>query len=123
MFLIIQFKRGVEVYNENFKKVNIESEEGLKKVIEELKKEDPVLAEKLTKFYDKSCDLDRITEDIVKYILDPERINKSYEKAKASLAPLEHKLAETIKKFEVIIMIRTYSYIFYSTIVNLIIFI
>lgn len=87
--------------NDGFKKFNVETEGYLKKFNDEIKKEDAVLAEKLTKFHDKSSDLDRITEDIVKYVLDPERVNKTYEKAKVSLAPLEHKLAETIKKFEV----------------------
>jgi len=60
-----------------------------------------VLAEKLTKFYDKSCDLDRISEDIIKYVLDADKFSGAFDKAKAALRPVEHKLAESIKKFEV----------------------
>jgi len=56
------------------------------------------------KFYDKSCELDRITEDIVKYVLDADKVNGAVEKVKAALHPIEHKLAESVKKFETIIV-------------------
>jgi len=83
------------------KKVDIESEDYLKKNIEIIKKEDPVLGEKLTKFYEKTCDVDRIAEDIIKYVLDVDRVNGALDHAKGVLHPLEHKLVEAIKKFEV----------------------
>jgi len=89
------------VTNEYTKKFNIEGEEQLKKSIDIIKKEDSVLGDKLTKFYDKSCDLDRISEDIIKYVLDADKVSSTYDKAKAALRPIEHKLADSIKKFEV----------------------
>jgi len=103
-FLQTQYKRGAELTNEYLKKADIESEEELKKTIEIIKKEDPVLGEKLTKFYEKSVDLDRIAEDIVKYVLDADRINGALEKAKTALHPLEHKLVDAVKKFETIVL-------------------
>lgn len=60
-----------------------------------------MLGDKLTKFYEKSCDLDRISEDIIKYVLDADKFSGAADKAKATLRPIEHKLAESIKKFEV----------------------
>lgn len=83
------------------KKADIASEEQLKKCVEKIKKDDPVLAEKLNKFYEKSCDLDRISEDIVKYLLDEDRINNSFEKFRGIINPFIHKAAEGVKKFEV----------------------
>lgn len=83
------------------KQSDLEGEEELKKAVDIIKKEDPVLGEKLTKFYEKSCDLDRIFEDIVKYVLDADRVNSVLEKARTALRPTEHKLSETLKKFEV----------------------
>lgn len=83
------------------KKSDIESEEQLKRLIELMKKEDPLLAEKLTKFYEKSCDLDRISEDIIKYLSDVDKVNSAIEKFKSLLHPVEHKLTENIKRFEV----------------------
>lgn len=94
-------KRGVEIANEYIKKGNIESEDQLKKTVDIVKKEDPVLGDKLTKFYEKSCDLDRLSEEIVKYILDADKINGAFDKARGALRPLEHRLAESVKKFEV----------------------
>lgn len=91
----------MELLNEYFKKLDIESEDQMKKSIEIIKKEDSVLGEKLMKFYDKQCDLDRISEDIIKYVVDVDKINNLFEKSKSSLGPLEHKAAEAIKKFEV----------------------
>jgi len=88
------------------KKIDVESEDYLKKNIEIIKKEDPVLGEKFTKFYEKTCDVDRIAEDIVKYVLDVDRVNGALEQAKNVLHPLEHKLVEAIKKFEVSDIIR-----------------
>lgn len=73
----------------------------MKKGIEIIKKEDPVLGEKLNKFYEKSCELDRISEDIVKYILDADKIQGYLEKTKTSLHPYEQKVVEIVKKFEV----------------------
>lgn len=87
--------------NDYVKKIDIEAEDQLKKSIDIIKKEDSVLAEKLTKFYDKSCDLDRISEDIIKYVLDADKLSSSFDKAKSALHPIEHKLADSIKKFEV----------------------
>jgi len=60
-----------------------------------------VLGDKLTKFYEKSCELDRISEDIIKYVLDADKFNGALDKAKSALRPIEHKLADSIKKFEV----------------------
>lgn len=60
-----------------------------------------MLGEKLTKFYEKSCELDRISEDVIKYVLDADRVNGALDKAKNALRPIEHKMAESIKKFEV----------------------
>lgn len=94
-------KRGAELTNEYIRKGNIESEDQLKKAVDIIKKEDPVLGEKLSKFYDKSCDLDRLSEEIVKYVLDADKINGTIEKARGALRPLEHRLAESLKKFEV----------------------
>lgn len=88
-------------------KADIQAEEQMKKTIEIIKKEDPILGEKLTKFYQKSCDLDRISEDIVKYVLDADRVNGALEKVKTVLHPLEHKLVDAIKKFEVCNIIPT----------------
>lgn len=98
---MLQFKRGVELTNEYLKKGDIKSEEELKKSVEIIKKEDPVLGEKLYKFYEKTVELDRISEDIVKYVLDADKINGYLEKSKASLQPLEQKVVEIVKKFEV----------------------
>uniref|UniRef100_A0A2S2PLM0 Uncharacterized protein n=1 Tax=Schizaphis graminum TaxID=13262 RepID=A0A2S2PLM0_SCHGA len=103
-FLQTQFKRGAELTNEYIKKADIESEDQLKKSIDIIKKEDSVLGDKLTKFYEKSCDLDRISEDIIKYVLDADKINGAYEKARTALRPLEHKLSESLKKFETIVL-------------------
>lgn len=94
-------KKGAELTNEYIRKGNIESEDQLKKAVDIIKKEDPVLGEKLSKFYDKSCDLDRLSEEIVKYVLDADKINGTIEKARGALRPLEHRLAESLKKFEV----------------------
>lgn len=99
--LNVQYKKGADLANDYIKKADIESEEQLKKSIEIIKKEDPVLAEKLNKLYEKTCDLDRISEDIIKYLIDSDRINGALEKAKTTFRPLEHKLVEAIKKFEV----------------------
>lgn len=60
-----------------------------------------MLGDKLTKFYDKSCELDRLSEDIIKYVLDADKVIGALDKAKAALRPIEHKLADSIKKFEV----------------------
>jgi len=103
-FLQTQYKKGAEITNEYLKKADIESEEEMKKAIEIIKREDPVLGDKLTKFYEKSVDLDRIAEDIVKYVLDADRVNGALEKAKAALHPLEHKLIDAVKKFETIVL-------------------
>lgn len=97
----MKFKKGAEITNEYFKKSNIEGAEQMKKSLEYIKKEDPVLADKLAKFTEKSIEIDRITEDIVKYLLDSEKVIHTAEKIKSVLHPLEHKLAESIKKFEV----------------------
>lgn len=83
------------------KKADIESEDQLKKYIEIVKKEDSVFAEKLNKFYEKSCELDRISEDILKYILDVDKLNGALNKFRSALHPLEHKLIDSVKKFEV----------------------
>lgn len=90
-----------EFVNDAIKKGDIESEESLKKNIEIIKREDSVLAEKLNKFYEKTCEIDRITEDILKYILDADKVSTVLEKVKNSLHPLEHKVVEAIKKIEV----------------------
>jgi len=103
-FMQTQFKRGAELTNEYIKKADIESEDQLKKSIDIIKKEDSILGDKLTKFYEKSCDLDRVSEDIIKYVLDADKISGAYEKAKTALRPLEHKLAESVKKFEAIVL-------------------
>lgn len=96
------------------KKTDIETEEQLKKYIDIIKKEDAVLADKLTKFNEKSTELDRITEDIVKYLLDTDKLNVAIEKVKAVIHPIEHKIAESIKKFEVSILYdKSYSRNFY----------
>lgn len=94
-------KRGTELTNEYIRKGNIESEDQLKKTVDIIKKEDSVLGEKLSKFYEKSCDLDRLSEEIIKYVLNADKINGSIEKARSALLPIEHKLAESVKKFEV----------------------
>lgn len=60
-----------------------------------------MLGEKLNKFYEKSCDMDRLSEEIVKYILSADKVNGAIEKARGALRPLEHRLAESLKKFEV----------------------
>jgi len=87
--------------NDYVKKIDIEGEEQLKKSIDIIKKEDSVLGDKLTKFYEKSCELDRLSEDIIKYVLDADKVNGALDKAKSALRPIEHKLADSIKKFEV----------------------
>ncbi|MBO8666436.1 hypothetical protein INO76_15520, partial [Staphylococcus aureus] len=56
-----QLKRSFELTNDYVKKFDIEGEEQLKKSIDIIKKEDSVLGDKLTKFYDKSCELDRLS--------------------------------------------------------------
>lgn len=73
----------------------------MKEAVEIIKKEDSVLGEKLWKFYEKQCELDRISEDVIKYVLDADKINNLLEKVKSVLGPLEHKAAEMIKKLEV----------------------
>jgi len=98
------FKKGAELTNEYLRKTNIEGEDQLKKTAEIIKKEDPVLGEKLTKFYEKSCDMDRLSEEIVKYILSADKVNGAIEKARGALRPLEHRLAESLKKFETIVL-------------------
>ncbi|XP_022165539.1 uncharacterized protein LOC111030389 [Myzus persicae] len=103
-FLHSQIKRSFEITNEYVKKMDIEGEEQLKKSIDIIKKEDSVLGEKLTKFYDKSCDLDRLSEDIIKYVLDADKFSGAFDKAKAALRPIEHKLADSIKKFETVVL-------------------
>ncbi|KAE9535937.1 hypothetical protein AGLY_007838 [Aphis glycines] len=103
-FLQTTFKRGAELTNEYLKKANIEGEDQLKKTAEIIKKEDPVLGEKLSKFYEKSCDMDRLSEEIVKYILNADKVNGAIEKARGALRPLEHRLAESLKKFEAIVL-------------------
>lgn len=87
--------------NEYLKLGDIKTEEELKKSVDIIKKEDPVLGEKLHKFYEKTVELDRISEDIVKYVLDADKISGLYDKTKASLKPLEQKVADIVKKFEV----------------------
>jgi len=103
-YLQSQYKRGVEFTNDYLKQIDLESEEELKKAVDIIKKEDAVLGDKLTKFYEKSCDLDRIFEDIVKYVLDADRVNGVLEKARTALRPMEHKLSETLKKLETVIV-------------------
>lgn len=97
-------KRGAELTNEYIRKGNIESEDQLKKTVDIIKKEDSVLGEKLSKFYEKSCDLDRLSEEIIKYVLDADKINGAIEKARGALRPLEHRMAESLKKFETIVI-------------------
>ncbi|XP_060878796.1 uncharacterized protein LOC132951097 [Metopolophium dirhodum] len=99
-----QIKKSFEMTNDYVKKLNIDGEEHLKKSIDIIKKEDSVLGDKLTKFYDKSCELDRISEDIIKYVLDADKFNGALDKAKSALRPIEHKLADSIKKFETIVL-------------------
>jgi len=94
-------KRGTELANEYIRKSNIEGEEQLKKTVDIIKKEDPVLGEKLNKFYEKSCEVDRLSEEIAKYVLSAEKVNGALEKARGALRPLEHRLAESLRKFEV----------------------
>lgn len=98
---MFQYKRGAEIANEYIKKADVETEDQLKKSIEIIKKEDSVLGEKLNKFYEKTCEVDRISEDIIKYTLDSERVNSVLEKVRSALHPLEHKVADAIKKIEV----------------------
>ncbi|CAI6343598.1 unnamed protein product [Macrosiphum euphorbiae] len=97
-------KRSFELTNDYVKKFDIEAEEQLKKSIDIIKKEDSVLGDKLTKFYEKSCEVDRLSEDIIKYVLDADKVNGALEKAKSALRPIEHKLADSIKKFESIVL-------------------
>lgn len=87
--------------NDYLKKTNVASEEQIKKFIDGIKKEDPVLGEKFNKYYDKTCDLDRISEDIVKYLLDADKLNGAFEKYRAAINPIIHKATETVKKIEV----------------------
>ncbi|XP_050428130.1 uncharacterized protein LOC126838067 [Adelges cooleyi] len=103
-FLQSQFKRGAEYTNEYLKKFDEESEDQFKKSVDLIKSNDPVLGEKLNKFYEKSCEVDRLVEDIVKYVLDPEKISTSIDKVRSSLHPLEHKLIEAVKKIETLII-------------------
>lgn len=100
-FKMFQFKILAESINDNLKKSNIQGAEELKKFAETIKAQDPVLGDKLLEFNKKSSEMDKITEDIVKYVLETERINGAAEKLRESLHPIEHKLAESIKKFEV----------------------
>lgn len=109
-----QFKRGAEYVNEYVKTVDIETENFMKKEIEIIKKEDSVLGEKLFKLYDKQCEFDRISEEIIKYVLDTDKISNYLEKVKSVFGPLEHKLAESIKKLEVSDSWRIYLHTFFT---------
>ncbi|VVC30772.1 Hypothetical protein CINCED_3A021717 [Cinara cedri] len=106
-FLESQYKIGSGLTNEYFKKINVEGEENLKKSIAEVKKHDTVLADKLYKFYEKSCESDRLAEEIFKYVSDSDRVNGALEKVKSSLSPLEDKIIDFIKKFEGIVLEHT----------------
>lgn len=98
---MLQFKRGIESTHEYIKKSNFEEVDDFKDFIKLIEGEDPVLAEKLTKFNEKTDELNKITEDIYKYELDADKIIGYYDKAKTSLKPLERKVVEIVKKFEV----------------------
>lgn len=45
--------------------------------------------------------MDKISEDIIKYLLDTDRVNGAFEKYRSFISPYIHKAAEGIKKFEV----------------------
>ncbi|XP_025423310.1 uncharacterized protein LOC112692747 isoform X2 [Sipha flava] len=103
-FLQTQFKKAAESYNESLKKTDAMSQENLKKTIDIIKKEDPILGEKLYKFYEKTCEMDKISEDIVKYILDVDKITGALDKYRSSISPFIHKATEGIKKFETFVV-------------------
>ncbi|XP_050536055.1 uncharacterized protein LOC126902631 [Daktulosphaira vitifoliae] len=92
-------KNADSVYN-FVKKMDEELETSFKKKADMIKKDDPVLAEKLNKIYDLTCQINRLYEDIVKYVLDPEKVSNFFDKVKDSLEPVERKMVEVVKKLE-----------------------
>lgn len=81
------------------------------------------MGEKLTKYNEKKAELNRISEDIIKYVLDADKI---VDKAKTSLKPLERKAVEVVKKVEVNrysdILVHFFWYVLYETVNNFIFF-
>lgn len=87
-----------------------DDEEVSAKIIEKIKKEYPVIAEKLQKINEKTLELSKICEEISKYILVGEQIQIICEKAKNTLRRLKHEhVAEFIKTFKVPIYVSTFS--------------
>lgn len=101
MFKMLQLKRAVALTNVYIKKGYNESEEVLQTIIEKIEEEDAVLGKKLYDFYDKARELSEISEDINKYVMYVDKDDKT----KISFRPLlEQKVADLIKKFEVVII-------------------
>lgn len=97
--LMLQLKRAVALTNVYIKRGYNESEEVLKTIIETIEKEDEVLGNKLNEFYEKARELSEISDDINKYVSYVDREDKT----KIAFRPLlEQKVADLIKKFEVI---------------------
>lgn len=59
------------------------------------------MGEKFHTFYEKIVEYDRVSEDIVKYVFDADKVTGYFDKTKVSLKPFEQILAEIVKKFEV----------------------
>lgn len=98
---MFQLKRAVALTNVYIKKGYNESEEVLQTIIGKIQNEDAVLGKKLHNFYDKARELGEISEDINKYVMYADKDDKT----KISFRPLlEQKVADLIKKFEVIII-------------------
>ncbi|XP_050536054.1 uncharacterized protein LOC126902630 isoform X2 [Daktulosphaira vitifoliae] len=100
-FLQNQFKTGTEAFNQQIKNIDMTYENELKKISDMIKKDDPALGEKFNKYYDLTCQLDRLTEDIIKHTLSSEKMTSTFEKVKKdAFEPMQRKLIESIKKLE-----------------------
>lgn len=66
-----------------------------------MKKKNPVLAEMYIDLYEKSRDFDNAARKIVKYIMNVDRIDEDFFRAKKLLHPLETQMIESIKNFRV----------------------
>ncbi|VVC30770.1 Hypothetical protein CINCED_3A021011 [Cinara cedri] len=95
-----QFKKGLQHNSDLFNRVNIETEKSLKRSIDVIKKQDALLGEKLNKFYELTCQTNRVSEEIANYVSNPERIHGEIEKLNVLLRPYEQKVIDFIKSAE-----------------------
>lgn len=63
------------------------SEEELTEIVEKIKKEYPVLAEKFKKINDMAREMDEISDEISKHILSGGKFQAFFDKAKDTLRP------------------------------------